>query len=81
MKEIDIDLYNAITLEETDKDIVVRGSYCYEGVSMDCYYSYPKYKDNKLRRFYAREKIHKQLCKMMHDLFYNQLEEWVIQLK
>lgn len=81
MKEIDIDLYNAITFEEKDKDIVVWGSYCYGGTDISCYYSYPKYKDNRLRRFYAREKIHKQLCKMMNDLFYNQLEEWTIQLK
>lgn len=75
MDEIYIDLYNCIEFKEIWNDIVCGGSYDLWGTDISYSYNYPKYKDNKLRRIYAVNKVHKRLCEIANLIFNPNLYE------
>lgn len=75
MKELEIDLHNCIEFTEKENFIEVRGSCTLCGADIDCYYSYPKCNDNKLRRIYAKNKIYDKLLKIAYLLFNPNLYE------
>lgn len=69
MKDLVIDLHNCIEFKEEENKIVCGGSYELDWTIVDYYYSYPKCNDNKLRRIYATNKVHKKLCELVYNVF------------
>lgn len=64
------DTFKYIEFTEKGNFIEVRGSCTLCGADIDCYYSYPKCNDNKLRRIYAKNKVYKELWEIA-DLIFN----------
>lgn len=71
MKELEIDLQNSIKFREDGEEVVCEGSYDENWISIFYFYNYHKSKDNKLRRYYAENKVLKELKRLANEILHS----------